>query len=62
MIREDLKKLGDKILILENLCQQGIDIEKNTQEINNLISNLSFEEILEIGMYIEENVDKIKKF
>lgn len=62
MIREDLKKLGDKILILENLCQQGIDIEKNTQEMNNLISNLSFEEILEIGMYIEENVDKIKKF
>ena len=56
MIRKEIEKLGNKILILENECQQGINIEKNTQEMTQLISNLSFEEILQLNMYIEEKI------
>lgn len=56
MIRKEIEELGNKILILENKCQQGIDIEKNTQEMAQLISNLSFEEILQLDMYIEEKM------
>ena len=56
MIRKEIEKLGNKILILENECQQGINIEKNTQEMTQLISNLSFEEILQLDMYIEEKM------
>lgn len=56
MIRKEIEELGNKILILENECQQGINIEKNTQEMSQLISNLSFEEILQLNMYIEEKM------
>jgi len=56
MIRKEIEELGNKILILENECQQGINIEKNTQEMTQLISNLSFEEILQLDMYIEEKM------
>ena len=56
MIRKEIEELGNKILILERECQQGINIEKNTQEMTQLISNLSFEEILQLDMYIEEKM------
>lgn len=56
MIRKEIEELGNKILILEKECQQGINIEKNTQEMTQLISNLSFEEILQLDMYIEEKM------
>ncbi len=56
MIRKEIEKLGNKILILENECQQGINIEKNTQEMTQLVSNLSFEEILQLDRYIEEKM------
>ena len=56
MIRKEIEELGNKILILENECQQGINIEKNTQEMSQLISDLSFEEILQLNMYIEEKM------
>ena len=56
MIREEIEKLGNKILILEKECQQGINIEKNTQEMSQLISTLSLEEIFQLDMYIEEKI------
>jgi len=56
MIRKKIKNLGNKILILEKECQLGLNIEKNTQEMAQLISDLSFEEILQLNMYIEEKM------
>ena len=56
MIRKEIEKLGNRILILEKECQQNNNVEKNTQEMLDLISNLSIEDLLQLNMYIEEKI------
>lgn len=51
--------LAEKISKLENLIHDGIEVERNTEKLENVCSNLSLEEMSEIDDYILIN-KKIK--
>jgi hypothetical protein len=57
--KKHLKQIADKIIKLENACQNSDNISKNMSIMENEISNLSFEDILELMSQLEERQNEI---
>lgn len=55
-----LEKLASKIINLENACQKNDNISKNMAEMENIMSNLSFEEMLPLLALLEERHNEIE--
>ena len=52
--RKNIKELAEEIARLEEECQLKHDISKNTKKIEQLVQNLSLEDMLAIDIYIKE--------
>lgn len=57
---KQLKKIASKIIELENACQNNDNISKNMSEMENIMSNLSFEDMLPLLALLEERHNEIK--
>ena len=57
--KKHLKQIADKIIKLENACQNNDNISKNMSIMENEISNLSFEDILELMNQLEKRQNEI---
>ena len=55
-----LEKLASKIINLENACQKNDNISKNMAEMENIMSNLSLEEMLPLLALLEERHNEIE--
>lgn len=58
--KKQIKKIASKIINLENACQNNDNISKNMSEMENIISGLSFMDMLELMAQIEERQSEIK--
>ena len=58
--KKQLKKLADKMIQLENACQNNDNISKNMSEMENIFSSLSFEDMLPLLALLEERHSEIK--
>lgn len=58
--KKQLKKIASKIIELENACQNNDNISKNMSEMENIISNLSFEDMLSLLALLEERHSEIE--
>ena len=59
MKNSKLKDLSEKILNLEQKCQNGENVSKNLKEIEAIADQLSMSELLELAAYLEENYLKL---
>lgn len=50
-----IKKIAKQIQQLEEECQQGNNISENLKKMEELMSNLPFEEMLELNEILEQN-------
>ena len=48
-----LKEVANKIYSLELECQEGKNVQENQQKIENIMSSLSFEDVLLLDDYIQ---------
>lgn len=53
--RKNIKELAERIANLEKECQFATNVSESMNKIEQLIQNLSLEEMLELDMYIQEN-------
>jgi hypothetical protein len=58
--KKQLKKLADKMIQLENACQNNDNISKNMSEMENIFSSLSFEDMFPLLALLEERHSEIK--
>lgn len=49
------KEIAEQIWNLELKCQSDKDISKEFDKMDNIMNKLSFKELLEVTLYIEEN-------
>lgn len=61
MKKQKLKKMAQKIIDLEKECQQGKNVQENMAEIYNIISALSFEDLLQLDDYLWSKLANIEK-
>ena len=52
---KNLKEIAEQIALLEQECQQGINISENLEKMEELMKDLPFEEILELNEILEKN-------
>ena len=57
MNNAQLKEVAQKILELEQECQQGINVSENISSIEKLVSKFSVSDLLKLDEYISENID-----
>lgn len=50
-----IKQIAEEIILLEQECQQGINISENLQKMEELMGNLPFKDILKLNEIIEKN-------
>lgn len=50
-----IKQIAEEIILLEQECQQGINISKNLQKMEELMENLPLKDILKLNEIIEKN-------
>lgn len=55
MNNKELKKIAKKITILEQKCQNGENISENLVLMEELVSKLSIEDLLELSLLMETN-------
>lgn len=55
MNNKELKKIAKEITILEQKCQNGENISENLVLMEELVSKLSIEDLLELSLLIETN-------
>ena len=55
MNNKELKKIAKEITILEQKCQNGENISENLVLMEELVSKLSVEDLLELSLLIETN-------
>ena len=55
MQEKELKKYAKKILNLELLCQQGIDVSKNLKKMKNIFNNFTIDDLFRINEIMEED-------
>ena len=52
---KNLKEIAEQIVLLEQECQQGINISENLEKMEELMKDLPFKEILELNEILEKN-------
>jgi hypothetical protein len=55
MNNKELKKIAKEITILEQKCQNGENISENLVLMEELVSKLSIEDLLELSLLMETN-------
>lgn len=55
MNNKELKKIAKEITILEQKCQNGENISENLALMEELVSKLSIEDLLELSLLMETN-------
>jgi hypothetical protein len=50
-----IKQIAEEIILLEQECQQGINISENLQKMEELMENLPLKDILKLNEIIEKN-------
>lgn len=56
MSKEQLKKLTDRIIYLEQKCQDGKDVPESMAEIEQIANQLSVIDLLELATSLEESI------
>lgn len=54
MNKVKLQEIAKSIKDLEIQCQNGVDIEKNEEKMEQLMFSLNFEELLTLAAYMED--------
>lgn len=49
-----IKQIAEEIILLEQECQQGINISENLQKMEILMRNIPFNELLELNEILEK--------
>ena len=55
MDKQKIKRIAKEISQLEKECEQGINISENIKRMETLMSELPFDELLELNFEIEQN-------
>lgn len=55
MNNKELKKIAKEITVLEQKCQNGENISENLVLMEELVSKLSIEDLLELSLLMETN-------
>lgn len=58
--KKQLQKIASQIIKLESACQKSDNISKNMSEMENIMSNLSFEDMLPLLALLEERQNEIE--
>lgn len=61
MTNKEKNKIAIQIIEIENECQSGNNISKNLDKMTELVKHLSFQELIELNIYMEENFEKLNK-
>ena len=56
---KNLKEIAEQIALLEQECQQGINISENLEKMDNLMKNIPFDKLLELNEIFSKEVDRI---
>lgn len=51
---KNLKEIAEQIALLEQECQQGINISENLEKMDNLMKNIPFDKLLELNEILEK--------
>ena len=52
MNRKEMKEIANRLAKLERECQKGNNIDENMLEMTQLVSSLSFEDLMRLDEYI----------
>lgn len=58
--KKQLQKIASQIIKLESACQNNDNISKNMSEMENIMSNLSFEDMLPLLALLEKRHNEIE--
>ena len=58
--KKQLQKIASQIIELESACKKSDNISKNMSEMENIMSNLSFEDMLPLLALLEERQNEIE--
>lgn len=61
MTRKEKIKIAQKLVELEQQCQQGNNISENLQTMDELIKSLCISDLMELDSYMEENFEKLNQ-
>lgn len=52
---KNLKEIAEQIILLEQECQQGINISENLEKMEKLMKDIPFDALLELNEIVEKN-------
>ena len=52
---KNLKEIAEQIILLEQECQQGINISENLEKMEKLMEDIPFDALLELNEILEKN-------
>ena len=52
---KNLKEIAEQIVLLEQECQQGINISENLEKMEILMKDIPFDVLLELNEILEKN-------
>ena len=52
---KNLKEIAEQIVLLEQECQQGINISENLEKMEKLMEDVPFDALLELNEILEKN-------
>lgn len=52
---KNLKEIAEQIVLLEQECQQGINISENLEKMEKLMKDIPFDALLELNEILEKN-------
>jgi hypothetical protein len=52
---KNLKEIAEQIILLEQECQQGINISENLKKMEELVVDIPFDKLLELNEILEKN-------
>lgn len=52
---KNLKEIAEQIVLLEQECQQGINISENLEKMEKLMEDIPFDALLELNEILEKN-------
>lgn len=54
-MKKKLNKIAEQIILLEQECQQGINISENLEKMEKLMKDIPFDALLELNEILEKN-------
>lgn len=54
-MKKNLKEIAEQIVLLEQECQQGINISENLEKMEILMKDIPFDALLELNEILEKN-------